>query len=392
MRNYLNYHIISVCICLGAVFMSQGVSAQLCPPETLRVELEAKELGKNVNYSVFRNDSVVPYINYYLEHWLKEPVDGVEVVNEPPMVKANARIENEDSPSQNITDYFYTYYNANNGVENSYVYTLNGRQYTCPMTIKVVDKYHPYCGGQENENYVADIGEVNVSSSCTVLKDVLDDKFQEYAEAKIFTERNKWYQDRFWSHQYYAEVNLGDDYDRKVRPAWIEWDSTYAHWTEVGNTGNKKLEIDEKGGKRVFYFYFVYYDANGNRALNPWAKPCRGKITVKVDEIPEVEFLCPASYGTFLAGKRVELPYPDVSPNEYVHWENVDLYASDGVSKVNVTRNWLREAGGFYFNMPSNPGDYILKLKGWVCGDGNHVKELACPVKVIKAETHCNTN
>lgn len=391
MRNYLNYHIISVCICLGAVFMSQGVSAQLCPPETLRVELEAKELGKNVNYSVFRNDSVVPYINYYLEHWLKEPVDGVEVLNEPPLVKLKARINIEDDP-KNIEDHFYTYYNSKNGVENFFLYNLNGRQYTCPLNVKVIDKYHPYCAGRRNEDYVEDMGTLTVSSSCTILKDVFEEKFQEYTETKIFTEHNDQFQDKFWAHQYYAEIDLGNDYDRKVRPAWIEWDSTYAHWTELGNTGNKKLEIDVKGGQRSFFFYFVYYDENGNRALDPWAKPCRGKITVKIDEIPEVDFLCPASYGTFLAGKRVELPYPDVSPNEYVHWENVDLYDSDGVTKLSVTRGWMRDVGGFYVNMPPSPGNYFLKLKGWVCGDGNHVKELACPVKVIKAETHCNTN
>ncbi|MCR5569010.1 MAG: hypothetical protein K6G31_07025 [Paludibacteraceae bacterium] len=376
----------SIKVCRGKIKVkrAEAVSKQ-CPPETLTVIFEARETGKNEQSSIFKNDSVEIRLSQYLERWLNRPVDNVTVVNNPPD-KYNAALNNAVNANK-----FYTYYNAKDGVENRYSYTVDGHEHTCPVIIKVVDKYHPYCAGKQNENYVADLGEVTVSSSCAVVRDVLDEKFQLYAEEQIFT-CNELYEDRFWSHQYVDELDLGRDCGRKVRPAWIEWDSTFAHWTDLGNTGNKKLEIDEKGGKRIFYFYFVYYDENGNRALDPWAKPCRGKVTLKVDESPDVELFCPASYGTFLAGKRVELPYPDVSPNEFVHWENVDLYASDGVNKVNVTKNWLREKDGFYVNMPSSPGDYILKLKGWVCGDGNHVKEIACPVKVIKAETHCNTN
>ena len=100
------YHIAILQICLCALFLCQGGRAEMCPPETLHVNFEAREIAKNVQFSIFGNDSVIPYIERYLQHW-RGNVDAVEVVNAPPYsntTKNNYYTYDNDYLSKRVDD------------------------------------------------------------------------------------------------------------------------------------------------------------------------------------------------------------------------------------------------------------------------------------------------
>lgn len=361
-----------MCVCLCAFFMSQGVSAQLCPPEKLTVELKSREIAKNVQFSIFGNDSVVPYIQNYLKYWRGEDVDAVEVVNDPP--RSNTARNN-----------YYTYENSKNGVENYYRYTVGNKQYTCPVTVKVLDRYHPYCNGRKPEGYIPSIGEMILTGSCATTRELVDHLFDSYAQNKIF-QCTEEYNDVVWSHQYeFAQSELRFAYgcERLVKEAWIDWDNTYKDWNQL-NQGEMNLELED-GEKREIKFYYVFYDESGNKALTNYATPCIGRVIIKRTDFSDIDFSCP-NYGTFFTGVETMLPFPIVSPEQYVKWLKATLHDANG-SLVSTTVNI--ETNGIRIKMPETEGDYTLKVVGDVCGAKAAEHTVTCPIKLVEAKEHC---
>ena len=365
------YHIAILQICLCALFLCQGGRAEMCPPETLHVNFEAREIAKNVQFSIFGNDSVVPYIERYLQHW-RGNVDAVEVVNAPPY-------------SNTTKNNYYTYDNAKNGVLNSYTYTVGNKQYTCPVSIKVLDRYHPYCNGRKNEGFIPSIGERVISGNCSATKALIEDAFAGYAEQRFY-ECSAEYNDVMWSHQYEfaaSEVQFSFGCERLTREYWIDWDNTYKDWS-VLNGGDVNFDLNN-GESREIKFYYVFFDESGNRALTNYATPCIASIKIKRTDFSNVEFTCP-DYGNFFAGVEAVLPFPIVTPEQYVKWEKVTLQDAGGAS---VSTSINIEANGIKVKIPETPGSYTLNVTGSVCGAALGKHTVSCPIKVVEAREHC---
>ncbi|MCR5569011.1 MAG: hypothetical protein K6G31_07030 [Paludibacteraceae bacterium] len=342
-------------LCFAVV--GKGGHAQ-CPAETLRVNFNAYEISTGNQVSIFKNDSVENRLKKMLGMWLNTDADNVSV-----SVKNN--------PPSN----FYRYDNASTGVENTYSYNVGNKSGNCPVVIRVLDTYKPYCG---DKNWV-EIGRELKISTCTPTKEQLDVFFENFAREEIGKQSNRWssWNDVMWSKQYGQTFNCEGS---GLKEAHIDWSKTVLDGFRIDGSDSKTLD-----------FYYLLLDNEGNVGQNVKYenKFCTGRIKVKRTNF-DVDFVCPDQ--SVLSDTEVILDLPKEPEGEYITWNTgwKSLKDSNNKDLNNSSYAWTPAGDGISVTSFPKEGVYKLTLEAKVCNWNNKKIKTECPVYVVETKEKCD--
>lgn len=346
-------------------FIGRGAFAQ-CPTETLTVEFDAYEIKQGVQECGFTNERVISRLQVILGEWLNIPSSDVSVlvVNDPPSCGSAGK--------------FYTYCNSVSGRSNTFTYSGGGQSGTCPVTIKVLDKYHPNCG--KNNSYNPNFPSTLVIDRCSPTKEQLDEFF--IGEAQQIIAGSKSFGEANWNDLMYhcgKTNNNNNCVGSGVKEAYIDWENT--------DISNFRLDGKSEDWLQVQY---VLLDNAGNKGLRyngDVLMPCRTKIKIKRTNF-DVDFTCP-DYSV-LSNTEVVLDLPKVPEGEYFVWNTGSKNLKDPKGKdVNSDLYaWTPAADGISVTDFPKEGVYSLTIKGKVCN--NTEKSVTCPVNVVKKVDACD--
>lgn len=351
------------------LFISPGrmVFSQ-CPPEPLLVEFDAYEIKQGVQDCGFTNESVISRLKVILGEWLNIPSSDVSVlvVNDPPSCGSAGK--------------FYTYCNSVSGRSNTFTYSGGGQSGTCPVTIKVLDKYHPNCG--KNNSYNPNFPSTLVIDRCSPTKEQLDEFF--IGEAQQIIAGSKSWGEANWNDLMYhcGKTNNGNNCDGSgLKEAYIDWENT-----DISN-----FRLDGKG-EDWLQVQYVLLDKAGNRGLrynNDVAMPCRTKIKVKRTNF-DVDFVCPDQ--SVLSDTEVILDLPKEPEGEYITWNTgwKSLKDSNNKDLNNSSYAWTPAGDGISVTSFPKEGVYKLTLEAKVCNWNNQKRKKECPVNVVKKVDSCD--
>lgn len=345
-------------------FIGRGALAQ-CPTETLTVEFDAYEVKEGVHPCGFTKDSLKERLQVILADWLNTSPSSVNVTiaNNPP------------------DDGYYTYCNSSEGISNQYTYSGGGQNGTCPVVIKVIDKYHPNCG--KRGNFIPTIPVSLNVPNCIVTKEILDDFFSDFSKSEIQKYNNNISYSNFadWNDKMWhcRGQNKHCDVASGLKEAYIDWENTDISNFRIGEVKDDLLE-----------FQYVLLDNAGNRGLRydrDVLHPCRAKIKVVRTDY-NVNFLCPDQ--SVLSNTEVVLDLPKVPEGDYIVWNtgSKNLKDPNGNGMSNSSYAWTPAADGISVTDFPKEGVYSLTIKGKVCNKTE--KSVTCPVNVIKKVETCD--
>lgn len=349
-------------ILLCFAFIGRSVFAQ-CPPEPLLVEFEAYEVKQDLQVAgYFSNTQVASKLKVLLANWLNTDVDLVlvdtTVMNQPPRAHDKGN--------------FYTYCNAKDGVNNTYTYSGGGQSGTCPVVIKVLDKYHPNCGKKPNTFNPNFPKELEIST-CSPTKEQLDEFFVDVAQ-QVIKGSVSW-GDANWNDIMYQTPSNMACQGSGIKEAYIDWE----------NTDISSFRLDGKSSD-FLQIQYVLLDKAGNKGLRykgDVLMPCRTKIKIKRSNF-DVDFACP-DYSV-LSNTEVKLDLPKVPDGEYITWTTT--LTISGLDKNKNPYAWTAVGDGISVSSFPKEGVYKITLGAKVCNYSS--KSVSCPINVIKQVERCD--